>query len=109
MKDLAHQVGSGKTWTKFQAHFIEAQANLRERQQPSWQGGYSTGTAHNAIKISMAFANLEQVTAEDRAVIINLTTSNSTLTEQVVLYTNRLSTKEVDNMELQTSIKKLQG
>ena len=41
----------------------------------------------------MAFANLEQATAKDRAAIINLTTANITLTEQVALYDNRLSTK----------------
>ena len=29
-----------KSWTTFQDHFIEAQADLRERQQTSRQGGY---------------------------------------------------------------------
>ena len=38
----------------------------------------------------------------------NLTTANITLTKQVVLYTNRLSTKEADNVALQTAIKNLQ-
>ena len=35
--------------------------------------------------------------------------TNSTLTEQVTLYTNRLSTKDVDNVVLQTLMKNLQG
>ena len=39
----------------------------------------------------------------------NLTTANSTLTKQVSLYFNRLSTKEADNMALQTATKNLQG
>ena len=39
----------------------------------------------------------------------NLTTSNSTLTKQVELYSNRLSTKAADNMALQTATKNLQG
>ena len=55
----------GKTWTTFQAHFIEAQADLHERQQTSSQGGYITGTAHNAMGMSMVFPNLEQATSED--------------------------------------------
>ena len=29
-----------KSWTASQAHFIEAQVDLRERQQTSCQGGY---------------------------------------------------------------------
>ena len=48
----------------------------------------------------MAFTNLAQATSEDRAAVTNLTTENSTLTEQVALYDNRLSTKEADNMAL---------
>ena len=39
----------------------------------------------------------------------NLTTEKSTLTEQVAMYANRLSTKEADNMALKTAIKNLQG
>ena len=39
----------------------------------------------------------------------NLTTVKSTFTKKVELYTNRLSTKEADNMALQTAIKNLQG
>ena len=57
----------------------------------------------------MAFANLEQATAEDCAAVTNLTTANSTLTEQVALYANRLSTKEADNMALQNAMRNLQG
>ena len=42
----------------------------------------------------MAFANLAHATTEYRADITNLTTVNSTLNKKVVLYSNRLSTKE---------------
>ena len=59
--------------------------------------------------MSVSFSNLAQATAEDRAAVINLVTANSTLTEQVVLYSNRLSTKEVDNMTLHTAVRNLQG
>ena len=92
-----------KTWTKFQAHFIEAQADLRELQKTYHQGGYHTGTEKNAMEMSMTFANLEQATAEYCSAVTNLNTANSTLTEQVALYTNRLSAKESDNMALQTA------
>ena len=68
-----------KTWTTFQAHFIEAQVDLQERQQTYRQVGYHTRTANKAMEISMAFANLAQATAEDLAAFTNLTTSNSTL------------------------------
>ena len=40
------------------------------------------------------FANLAQATADNCASVTNLTTANRTLTEQVELYTNRLSTKD---------------
>ena len=39
----------------------------------------------------------------------NLATANSTLTEQVSLYSNRFYAKEAENMALQTAIKNLQG
>ena len=61
------------------------------------------------MEFSMAFANLEKATAEYLSTVTNLTIENSTLTYQVALYTNRLSTKESDNMALQTAIKNLQG
>ena len=54
-----------KTWTTFQAHSIEVQANLRERQKTSCQGGYHTITTNITMKMSMAFENLTQATAED--------------------------------------------
>ena len=41
----------------------------------------------------MAFSNLEKVMAEDHAVFANLTMANSTLTNKVMMYSNRLSTK----------------
>ena len=84
----------------FQAHFIEAQADVRERQQTSQQGEYHTGTANTVTEMSVVFANLAQATAEHLAGITNLTTTNINLTEQVALYANRLSTKEADNMAL---------
>ena len=61
------------------------------------------------MEMSMAFSNLAQAKAEDIFSVTNLTTANSTLTKQVPMYTNRLSTKEADNMVLQTAIKNLQG
>ena len=57
----------------------------------------------------MAFDNLAQSTAEDYTAFTYLTTANSTLTEQVALYANRLSIKESVNMALQTYIENLQG
>ena len=57
----------------------------------------------------MAFANLEQATAEDQSAVTHPTMANITLAEQVALYANRLSTKEDDNMALRTDIKNLQG
>ena len=59
--------------------------------------------------MSVSFSNLAQATAEDRAAVTNLVTANITLTEQVVLYSNRLSTKEVDNMTLHTAVRNLQA
>ena len=56
----------------------------------------------------MAFTNIAQATSEDQAAITYLTTSNITLTEQVVLHTNHVSTKYADNVALQTAIKNLQ-
>ena len=98
-----------KTWITFQAHFIEAQADLWERHKTSRQGEYHTGTTDNAMEISMEFENLAQSMAEDRAVVINLNTANSNLIEQVALYVNRLSNKEAENMALHIAMKNLQG
>ena len=61
------------------------------------------------MEISMVFANLTQATAEDQAAVTNLTMANSTLTEKVALYVNRLSTKEANKVALQTAIKNLEG
>ena len=52
-----------KSWTNFQAHFIEAQSDLRERQQTSLQGVYGS---NNLVGIEEVFTNLAQATAEDR-------------------------------------------
>ena len=59
--------------------------------------------------MSMYFSNLGQVTEEYRAAVINLTMANSTLNEQVEMYTNRLSTKEVDNVSLQPEMENYRG
>ena len=61
------------------------------------------------MEMSMEFANMSQATSEDQSAVSNLTMANSTLTEQVALYVNCLSTKEVYSMAIQTAIKKLQG
>ena len=63
---------------------------------------------NDVTAISVAFANLAQATAEDRAAVTNLTTTNSTIIEKVALYSNRLSTKEADNMALQTAVMNFQ-
>ena len=57
----------------------------------------------------MEFANLAHATAEDRVAVTNLTRENSTLTEQVALYANRISNKEADNIALQAYMRNLQG
>ena len=80
---LCAKLEQENTWTLFQVHFIKAHADLRERQQTSQKGEYHTGTANNITEMYVAFSNLAQVTAEDRSVVTNLTTANSTLTEQV--------------------------
>ena len=85
------------------------QADLRELQQTSHQGGYYIGTANNPIETFISFANLEKATAEDRAAVTNFTTTNSTLTNQLALYVNRLSIKGAGNMAVQKSIKNIQG
>ena len=100
LPNLLSQVGAKNAWTTFQTHFVKAQANLQERQQTSRQWEYYTGTANNTMEFSMDFANLAHATAEDLATMKNLTTANSTLAEQVVLYANHLSAKEADNMAL---------
>ena len=57
----------------------------------------------------MAFANMAQSTAYNCAAVTNLMTANITFTKQVVVYSNHLSTKEADNVALQTAMKNLQG
>ena len=44
-----------KSWKTFHAHFIEAQANLRERQQTSCQGGYGSNTWWKSRKPSQTW------------------------------------------------------
>ena len=59
--------------------------------------------------MSMYFSNLGQGTEEYRVDVVNLTMANSTLNEQVEMYTNRLSTKEVDNVSLQPEMENYRG
>ena len=61
------------------------------------------------MDIYMAFDNMTQAMEEDLASITNLKTENRKLTDQVALYANWLSTKETDNVALQTEMKKLHG
>ena len=85
------------------------QADLQERQETSWQGRYHTGSANNAMYMSVAFTNLSQAMKKDPSAVTNLMTANINLTEQVALYANYLSTKEADSMALQTATRNLQG
>ena len=57
----------------------------------------------------MAFANSAQAIAEDCVAITNFPTANSTLSKQVPMYANGLSTKDSDNATLQTAIKPYRG
>ena len=98
-----------KPWMDFQAHFIEAQANLHEQQQTYHQEGYTSVVSHNLVRIQDEFSNLAQALAEDWAAIKNPTKSNSTLTNKVALYANHLSNKEVETGALQKAVRNLQG
>ena len=100
---------TNKISMKLPVHFIEAQADLREYQQTTRQRGYTIAGVNNLVEIRDAFVNLVQATAEDQAVVTNLMTENITLTEKVVIYTNRLSTKEEDNEASQTIARKFQS
>ena len=55
---------------------------------------------NNLVVIHYAFTNLAQAMSEDKSAVTNLTMEKSTLTEKVVLYNNRLSSKESDNNAL---------
>ena len=93
----------------FQAHFIELQSKLREWQQTSCRGRYTSGVAHNLVGIQDAFTNLVQAKLKYQAAVTNLNTEKSTLTYQVSLYANILSTKEADTDTMQKSASKLHG
>ena len=110
LPNLADKLKPEKTWTKFQAHFIKAQADLCKLQKTSLRGGYRIADVEkNDMEMSIEFANMLQATAEDCAAETNLMTANRTLTEQVALYANRLYIREVDNMALQTAMINQQG
>ena len=95
-----------KSWTTFQAHFIEAQADLRERQKTSRQGRYG---ANNLVVIEEAFTNLAQATAEDRAAVTNLTDENRHLATQVAAQANNMATKDASMDTMSKIIQQLQG
>ena len=85
---------------EFQAHFIKLQANLYKRRQTTFQEVYTSSGMKNLVVIHYAFTNLAQAMSEDKSAVTNLTMEKSTLTEKVVLYNNRLSSKESDNNAL---------
>ena len=95
-----------KSWISFQACFIEAQADLRERQQTSRQGVYR---ANNLVGIKKAFVNLSQAAPEDRVVVTNLTDANKHLANQVANQANHMATKYSAVDTMQKLIQKLQG
>ena len=64
---------------------------------------------HSAMEMSMVLSNMAQDMSEDKSAVSNLTMANSTLTQQVALYVNCLSTKEADSMAIQTAIKNSKG
>ena len=69
-----------KSWMALQAHTIKTQADPREGQQISRQGGYGS---NNLVGIEEDFANLAQATAEYMEAVTNLTGANMNLTTQV--------------------------
>ena len=95
-----------KSWTAFQPHVIEAQADLRERQQNSRQGGYRS---NNLVGIKEAFANLAHTTTEDRAAVTNLTAAIKHKANQVGEQANDMATKDAAIETMQELIQKLQG
>ena len=95
-----------KSWTTFQAHFIETQADLRERQKTSHQGGYR---ANNLVGIEEAFSNLAQATADDRVAVNKLTDANRYLETQVASQANSMATKDAAMDTMQNIIQQLQG
>ena len=54
-------------------------------------------------------SNLMQSTEKARGAFTNLTTTNTTLMGKVVIYANRLSTKESDQKAIQTEVRNFQG
>ena len=70
--------------------------------------GYADG-ANNLVGMQDEFSNLEQATLEDQVAVTNLKYVNTTLTDQVALYTNHLSSKDAENSTLQREVLNLQG
>ena len=87
-------------------HFIEAQADLRERQETSRQGGYGD---NNLVFIKEAFTNIAHATAEDRAAVSNLTDKNRHLASQMAAQANNLMNKDAAMDTTQKIILQLQG
>ena len=79
------------TGTNLQAHFIEAQADLRERKQTSLQGGYE---AKKLVGIKETFDHLAPVTSGDRSAVTNLTDTNKNLATKVAKQANHRATKD---------------
>ena len=94
-----------KSWTSFQAHFIEAQFDIRERQKTSLQSGYG---ANNLVGIEENFSNLDQAAAEDRASVTNLTDANMNLENKVAEKANHIATKDAAIETMKKVIQKLQ-
>ena len=90
-----------KSWTTFQDHFIEAQADLRESPQTSCQDGYR---ANNLVGIEEAFANLAQATA-----VTNLTDANRHLETQEAAQAINMATKDPAMETMSNLIQQLQG
>ena len=95
-----------KSWTTFQVHFIEAQADLRERQKISLQGGYR---ANNLLGMEEAFVSLAQATTEDRAAMTNLNDTYRHLETQVAVQANNMATKYAAMETMSKLIQQLQG
>ena len=95
-----------KSWTTFQAHFIEAQAELRERQKTSRQGGYGS---KNLVGIEESSTNLAHAMAENRAEVTNFTDSNIHLAAQVAAQAKNMMKKDAAMETMQNIILQIQG
>ena len=95
-----------KSWTTLQSHFIEAQADLIEREKTSLQGGY---VPNNLVGINKAFAKPAQARLEDRAAVTNLADANIHLATQMAAQANKMVTKDSAMETMSKLIQQLQG